>query len=183
MKSRTEENPGCRQGPRYYHKEIIMMNQLYRILAVCVILTLGLTAGAPRTVLAKDAKSYNDQGLEALKKNQYDQAITDFNQAIKLNPKFDLAYNNRGFAYYSKKNYDKALADFNKAIALNPKYAVAYSNRGMIYSAKRDFNKAFADYNKAIQLDPKNSIAYNYRGSIYYQKKDHNKALRILTKP
>ena len=65
-------------------------------------------------------------------KQNYDKAIADYNESIRLDPKYAIAYNNRGDAWYHKKEYDKAIADFNEAIRLDPKTAVAYSNRGSL---------------------------------------------------
>jgi tetratricopeptide (TPR) repeat protein len=47
-----------------------------------------------------------------------DGAIADYDQAIKLNPKFGLAYKNRGKAKQEKGDLDGAIADFNRAIKL-----------------------------------------------------------------
>ena len=57
-------------------------------------------------------KSFN-QGVENSKLQQYDKAITDYNKAIELDPKYAMAYNNRGFAYGKLQQYDKAIADCN----------------------------------------------------------------------
>jgi len=53
--------------------------------------------------------------------NQYDKEITDYSEAIRLNPKDTAAYFNRGCAYYEKKgDYDRAIADFEAALQINP---------------------------------------------------------------
>jgi len=45
---------------------------------------------------------------------QYDQAISDFNKALEINPKLASAYYNRARAYYFKKEYDKSWDDIKK---------------------------------------------------------------------
>ena len=76
-----------------------------------------------------------DRAFEASNKGQYDIAITDYTQAIELNPKYAVAYNGRGLAYRAKGDNDRALADYSQAIQLNPKLAVAYNNRANAYQA------------------------------------------------
>jgi tetratricopeptide (TPR) repeat protein len=86
-------------------------------------------------------------------KGQYDKAISDFNKAIDLNPKFAEAYNNRGLTYAKKGQYDKAISDFTKTIEINPSYTLAYQNRGIIYMIKLgDKNKACSDFKRACEL-------------------------------
>jgi tetratricopeptide (TPR) repeat protein len=106
----------------------------------------------------------------------YDQAIDDYNQVIKVEPNYALVYNNRGRAYYLKGEYDKAIADFNQAISLDPKYAEAYNNRGLAYYAKGELDKALADYNQAITLNPEFPLAFNYRAYVYLARKDYEHA-------
>ena len=73
---------------------------------------------------------YYSRGLAYYCKGDYDRAIEDYNQAIKLNPKDAKTYNNRGRAHYYKGDYDRAIEDYNQAIKLNPEYVIAYNNRG-----------------------------------------------------
>jgi tetratricopeptide (TPR) repeat protein len=81
-------------------------------------------------------------------KGDYDKAISDHNEAIRLDPKNANAYINRGLTYEDKGDYDKAISDHNEAIRLDPKKVGAYFNRGLAYQAKGDYNKAIADYTK-----------------------------------
>nr|MDJ0659935.1 tetratricopeptide repeat protein [Crocosphaera sp.] len=66
-------------------------------------------------------------------KEEYQKAITDYNQAISLNPNDADAYYNRGFAYSQLGENQKAIADYNQTISLNPNYTNAYYNRGTVY--------------------------------------------------
>jgi tetratricopeptide (TPR) repeat protein len=54
-------------------------------------------------------------------KGQYDQAITDYNKAIEIDPRFATAYYNRGRSYYLKNEYEKSWEDVNKAQELGYK--------------------------------------------------------------
>ena len=74
----------------------------------------------------KDAKFYIDRGIAYGEKGQYDQAISDYNKALEINPRYAVAYYNRGIAYYFKREYEKSWKDIEKAQSLacqiNPKF-------------------------------------------------------------
>jgi tetratricopeptide (TPR) repeat protein len=65
-----------------------------------------------------------------LRKDDFDRAIADNTEAIRLSPNNPPAFNNRGLAHYGKSDFDLALADYNEAIRLDPFFADAFCNRG-----------------------------------------------------
>lgn len=60
----------------------------------------------------------------------YEKAIADFTEAIRLKPDLALAYNNRGFARLHKKDDKGAREDFKQAMRLKPDLAEAYNKEG-----------------------------------------------------
>jgi tetratricopeptide (TPR) repeat protein len=103
--------------------------------------------------------AYYNRGIAYFKKSQYDRAITDFDQAIQLDPNSTFALNNRGTAYARKGQYDRAIADFNQAIRLNTNYAITYINRGSAFAKKGQYDRAIEDFDQAIRLDPNDASA------------------------
>lgn len=100
-------------------------------------------------------------------KKDPDRALSDCNEAIKVDSAYAPAYMNRGNAYLSKADTEHAFSDFNEAIRLDPKSAWAYSARADLYKARGDFGHALADLNAAIKLDPNYAVAYFFRGDLY----------------
>ncbi|MFH0732310.1 MAG: tetratricopeptide repeat protein, partial [Candidatus Omnitrophota bacterium] len=82
------------------------------------------------------ARPFNNRGNAYENKGNIDQALSDYNIAIEIDPKYPKAYNNRGNAYSRKGNFDQALSDYNKAIEIDPKRPKAYNNRGNAYLRK-----------------------------------------------
>ena len=63
---------------------------------------------------------YTDRGGGAyLRKDHYDHAIKDYDEALKINPKNGEGYLARGQVKESSRNYRGALDDFEQALALN----------------------------------------------------------------
>ncbi len=121
---------------------------------------------------------YNNRGAAYDDKRDYDHAIQDYNEAIRLNPSLASAFYGRGEAYNHKGNYDHAIQDDSEAIRLNPNLSYAYDARGRAHRNKGDFYRAIQDYDEAIRLDSNYALAYNNRGDSYRGKGDYDHALR-----
>src|SRR5438105_6394118 len=93
------------------------------------LLTKAVAIPQPPVVSPKTKEQWLAEGVAHRKAGHYEDAISDYTQALQLDPKYAFAYNNRGFAYYNLKQYDKALADYDQALQLDPKHAFAYNNR------------------------------------------------------
>jgi tetratricopeptide (TPR) repeat protein len=65
-------------------------------------------------------KAYYDRGIAYGNKKDYDRAITDFNKAIELDPKYAAAYVGRAAGYANKSDRDRAIADYRKSLELDP---------------------------------------------------------------
>lgn len=126
--------------------------------------------------------AYNGRGLAFYEIKQYDAAISDFIQALKLNPGFATAYYNRGNAYDARKNYVKAIADYSQAIGYKPEYAKAYNNRGLTYGRVGKFKKAINDFTQAVRIDPTYAKAYNNRGMMYGRLGENDQAIHDFTR-
>ena len=106
------------------------------------------------------------RGLTYAEKGDYDRAIEDYNEAIRIDPEDPLAYDNRGNAYAGTGDHDRAIEDYEKAISVteesqrkhllfadfNPNKALIHFDRGCAYIGKGDFDKAIEDFDKAIDI-------------------------------
>ena len=127
-----------------------------------------------------DHDAYNRRACAWKMKGEYDIAIKDFDEALRINPDPAL-YNNRASAYQAKKDYDKAIEDYSEAIRVNPNFAIAYFNRAVLWQNKRQYDKAIDDYTVAIKLDNKVVGAFRNRGVMHHLKKEHDQAIEDFT--
>jgi lipoprotein NlpI len=121
---------------------------------------------------------YGSRGVGYYSKGDYDRAIQDTDQAIRLNPNEPSFYYTSGLAYKKKGNFDRAIQDFDEAIRLNPTFERAYYDRGNAYIDKEEYDRAIQDLNRAIQLNPNNANNYNNRGVAYTRKGDYGRAIQ-----
>ena len=131
-----------------------------------------------RRIKKELARTYVYRGAARYwKKDDFDNAITDYANAIELDPEYADAYNHRGISHFSNGDIDNAISDYTKAIELDQEFTEAYKDRATAYFGNSDFDNAITDYTKAIQLDPDDTDIYNYRGLAHFKNSETNKAI------
>jgi len=120
----------------------------FSIAWICLLLIVFL----PAILGAQDVKTYVARGIEGCETGKFDQALNDFNAALKLKPNDATLYDYRGMAYRCKNMDARAMEDFKKAMELDPKFARPYRNRAMIYYDQGKFDKSLEDLKKAKSL-------------------------------
>jgi tetratricopeptide (TPR) repeat protein len=118
------------------------------------------------------AWAYGNRCFAFKNKKQYDRAIVDCNQAIRLDPRGDNFYNTLGAVYHLSGKYDRAIEEYSRVIELNPKSPDAVHNRGMAYAAKGDYDTAILEYDAALKNDPRDAVALYNRGVAKQKKGD-----------
>ena len=103
--------------------------------------------------IASPAYDHVMRGLAYTKKNQYEQALADFDMAIMLKPDDTDAHFRRGAARAVMKNYQGTIDDLSVVIDAGTTNAVAYSVRGFAYDALGQYNNGNADQDKACMLN------------------------------
>jgi tetratricopeptide (TPR) repeat protein len=112
-----------------------------------------------------------NRGAAYAESGQYQLALGDYNEAIRLNPNDAVSFYNRGNLYgRDLGRYQSAIDDFSEAISLKPDYPEAYANRGISYASLGRYPQAIEDFTKAVYLKPDYADAYNNRAVIYLQQ-------------
>ncbi len=126
-------------------------------------------------------QSHFKNAAEALSKDNYDEAISEFTKAIEINPNNPEGYSWRGSCYYYKAQYDLAINDFNSSINLKDKSINEdYNLRGLSYYSKGDYSSAVSDFTKAIEIY-NNPIYYINRGLAYYKTRSYDLSIQDYT--
>ena len=99
-----------------------------------------------------DSDPANRLRNSGVRQYNYDDAIADINQAIKLFPDFAYSYYNRADLHAISGRLPDAYDDYTRAIELNPNFGEAYYNRGLVQIFMRDTHKGCLDLSKAGEL-------------------------------
>ena len=109
-------------------------------------------------------RSHTTTGACLEAKKEYDKAIADYTEAIRLDPKNARAYTNRG-GLGRQEEYDKAIADFTEAIRLDPKMptpTTTGAEPGM--TRRRSTTRPSPTTARPSGSIPSFALAYNNRG-------------------
>jgi len=99
-------------------------------------------------------RPYNNLGQAHDKVGNYNEAIIEFKQALKINPNYFFGLNNLGNIYGKQKNYEEAINYFKKALNQKSDYSPAYYNIARAYHLTGKKHAAVEAYKKAIQFNP-----------------------------
>ena len=131
--------------------------------------------------LQPSVAAYNLRGSAYYDKGEYDIAISDFNDALRIGPPSGIIFHNRGNAWRGKGEYAKAIADYDQSIKAGPPSAFSWQNRGISKLALGDLDGALADINEAIRLDPALPQPLTNRAVIWRAKGNLDRAIADAT--
>ena len=131
---------------------------------------------------SKVAELYNILGIALEKQGSLNQAISNFDKAISINPRFFLAYNNLGNVMKNLGKFEQSLYQYEQAIKIKPDYFEAYYNLASLYRYFYKYNEAIENYRKAIKIKPNYTEAYNNLGHALNSIGNFDEALECYKK-
>ena len=92
------------------------------------------------------------RGTIFAEEGQFDLAVRDFTEALRLRPDYDAAYYNRGLTYVKMERYEEGIQDFTTTISIVPMHQGAHVQRAFAYILLGRDDEAEDDVLKAIEL-------------------------------
>jgi tetratricopeptide (TPR) repeat protein len=117
------------------------------------------------------------RGDELRSKGDWDGAIKEYREAVRLNPKNDRAHQILGRTLGNTGDVDGTIAEEHEALRLNPKNDEAHRVLGWGLGNKGDWDGAIAEEREAIRLNPKNDLAHLALGYELDGKGDQDGAI------
>jgi TPR repeat len=107
---------------------------------------------APGTSPADRAMAFSRRGQYYLQLGQYQRAIRDYDEAIRISPRFAAALNNRAVAYLMSGKPSQGMPDVQQALQIAPRVPHFWATRGQISQWLGDQPGALGDYDAAMRL-------------------------------
>ncbi len=110
------------------------------------------------------------------KPENIENAIVEFNHALRYDPNYSLAFSGLGEAYWQQYEHTKqidwvrqAKSACERAVRLRPNQAAGHLCLGLVNAGTGEYQKSVKEYEVAAQLDPTNDSAYSGLASAYEQ--------------
>lgn len=129
-----------------------------------------------------DVFSLFSLGLIAMKYDDPNLALHNFDKVIKINPVFDKAWFNRGVVLYALRRHEMSIESYERAIKINPQYIDAYNNRGVVLQEIGRYEEAIKNYDQLLIINPKYDKALANKGFILILILRYDEAIECFTK-
>ncbi len=136
---------------------------------VALVLVLGFTAmtGRVPSLESTEAKVHFDRATMLAEEGKLEEAIVEYQEAIRLKPDYALAHNYLGAVYYYEMGrLTDAEAEFEKAIQSDPDLAFAHANLANVYDDQGRYDEGIDEVNEALRLDPSLPLAHLVSGYL-----------------
>ncbi|MDI6729225.1 MAG: tetratricopeptide repeat protein [Thermodesulfovibrionales bacterium] len=123
--------------------------------------------------MIKDAPNYPDAhynlGLIYAGQKRFDEAVNEFQSALKINPNHVETISNLGLVYATQGRLNDAVHELQKALSIKPHYII-HNNLGVMYLNQKRFDEAVNEFQSALKLNPDYGRAYNNLGLAYMKQ-------------
>ena len=123
------------------------------------------------------AETYFEKGWFYHKQGNVNQAITQYQAALKVNPNFAAAHYNLGLLYKQQGQLEQALTAYQAAIQSNPNYIQAQQALALLYGEKGRLDKTIQIFQAILANDANFAEAHFGLGWAYGQQGRFDKAI------
>lgn len=128
----------------------------------------------------RDAEARFYSGYARARLNRCEEALVDYQEAIRIAPDYVDALNNLGSVYEKLERFKEALDAFSRTINLKADYGPAHNNLGTSYYRLGRYEEAIVAYKHALELLPGPSTTHNNLGIAYSQMGRYREAVESL---
>jgi tetratricopeptide (TPR) repeat protein len=135
-------------------------------------------------LFGREASAENCAGkaAEHFQRAEYDLAITQYSEAIRLGSNDVGVLLGRGQAYLETGDADRAMKDFEAAFKKDVKATQGHFFwRGQAWGERGDRAREIAEYDWALRVDPTFALGFAARANVFREQGEYSKALADYT--
>ncbi|MDD5645279.1 MAG: tetratricopeptide repeat protein [bacterium] len=126
--------------------------------------------------------AYYNLGSAYMRLNNLESAASQYEEAVRINPKNFNALKGLGFVCYEKGNLNKSAKYFRDALDINPKDVSSLLKLATIHRRLNQNDKALSYLNEALKCNPNSNKVYTSMGVTYDTLGDIDKAIECFKK-
>jgi tetratricopeptide (TPR) repeat protein len=118
----------------------------------------------------KNEMAHYNLGYALYQKGRAEEAITQYREALHINPANAKAHYNLGVALFHKGKVEEAISQYQEALHINPANEEAHNNLGIALFQKGKAEEAISHFLAALQITPDDAQIHHNLGNAFYQK-------------
>lgn len=131
---------------------------------------------------AKNEKYLHTRAMFYGANEQYNEALTDLNTILDINPGNCEVLCDLGGLYLVMNDYINARICFERSVDIDKSFSCAWFGKGMVALSLKEYKKAGEYFNIVIKLDSKHRLAYMARAETAFSSGRKKEALKDVIK-
>ncbi len=119
-----------------------------------------------------------DLALAYTDRKEWDQAVREYEEVIRLQPRAIRAWNNLGNIHTLREDYPRAAECYRQVILLRPDIAHSYNNLGSVLFRMDRLDEALKYFQAALRLRPDLAESLNNVGAIHFRRGEYEEAVK-----
>ncbi|NES04497.1 MAG: tetratricopeptide repeat protein [Okeania sp. SIO2F4] len=126
--------------------------------------------------------NYYELAEKFLEQQKWEEAVTNYRQAVKLNPNFSWSYYKLGQALTKLQKWEEAITTYQKAIELNSDFPWSYHHLGNALLQLEKWEEAVNAYQNFLQINSDNYWTYHKLGEALFKLGEFDQAILYYQK-
>lgn len=122
-----------------------------------------------------------EQAFQMLFQGNNQGAITEFENALNIEPNHFEILHYLGMAYANQESLNKAIDTYKRSLILNPENIEALYSLGVAYFKLNQWDNSTEPLQKVIKLDPEHGRGFELLGKVFVKLRNYKEAVPILT--
>ncbi len=166
MQIKADNSPVKVMKPKYnFFGRRSMSDRKFRIVILVIVLLTLYASFRIALHRVRKTESAIDRGSNYLLVRQYEDSLREFDKAISINARKNIAWSGKGLSLIGLGRYSEALDNYEKMIRRYPSSTQAWHGKGMSLERLGRYKEALESYDHALRFTP------NYQPSILQRDK------------
>jgi tetratricopeptide (TPR) repeat protein len=128
------------------------------------------------------ARPQNNLGAALSRQDRFEEAIEQYQAALKIKPDYADAHYNLGYALAKTGKLDAGISHFKEALRIEPKNLKALNNLGVAEVLRGNYSKAIDHFRAALKINPSDADVHNNLGFALREQDDPDAGMKHFTR-